>query len=345
MKLRSIALSAVLISSLSASKLIDEAKEAGLTPIPTDKKELAKLINEAAPDSLKYPTTTERVELGKALYFDPRISRSGIISCNTCHNLGLGGSDGVPASTGHKWTPNPHHLNAPTVLNSVFNSAQFWDGRAAHLADQAQGPIQASPEMAATPDLVEARVKSMPEYAKLFKKAYGENVKIDFALVATTIGIFERTLVTPSRFDEFLEGKESALNTQEKAGLKLFLDKGCVTCHGGINLGGTLAPFEVANKYKFASVGDFKGDANGMVKAPTLRNVELTAPYFHNGVIWSLAEAVKTMGSVQLGVDINDKEAADIVAFLKSLTGKLENISYPMLPVSTDATPKPELDY
>lgn len=345
MKLRAIMLSAALISSLSASKLLDDAKNAGLMPIPADKKELEKLINESAPDSVKYPTTAQRVELGKVLYFDPRISRSGIISCNTCHNLGLGGSDGVPASTGHKWTPNPHHLNSPTVLNSVFNSAQFWDGRAAHLADQAQGPIQASPEMAATPDLVEARIKSMPEYVSMFKKAYGDDVKIDFPLVATTIGIFERTLVTPSRFDKFLQGDESALNAEEKSGLRLFMDKGCVTCHSGINLGGTLAPFEVANKYKFANVGDFKGDANGMVKTPTLRNVELTAPYFHNGVIWSLAEAVKTMGSVQLGIDINDKEAQTIVAFLKSLTGKLENITYPMLPVSTDKTPKPELDY
>lgn len=345
MKISKMLIPALFASSLIAANLAEEAKEAGLAAIPLDKIELKKLIEESSPDAIKYPTTKERVELGKALYFDPRISRSGIISCNTCHNLGLGGSDGVPASTGHKWTPNPHHLNAPTVLNSVFNAAQFWDGRATHLADQAQGPIQASPEMAATPELVEARIKSMPKYVELFKQAYGKNVKIDFALVATTIGIFERTLVTPSRFDEFLAGNETALDVAEKRGLSLFINKGCVTCHSGINLGGVLAPFEVANKYKFASVGDFKGDANDMVKTPTLRNVELTAPYFHNGVVWSLAEAVKTMGSVQLGIDINDEEASNIVAFLKSLTGKLPEISYPILPVSTDTTPKPELDY
>lgn len=344
MKIRLILFLVSIVSIINAD-LIQYAKDSKLEAIPTNKKELNKLINKVVPDAKIYPTTQERVELGKMLYFDPRISRSGIISCNTCHNLGLGGTDGVPTSTGHKWTPNPQHLNAPTVLNSVFNSVQFWDGRAAHLSDQAQGPIQASPEMAATPELVEARIKSMPEYVDLFKKAYGEDVKIDFPLVATTIGIFERTLITPSRFDEFLNGNERALTKSEKDGLKTFIEKGCTSCHYGINLGGTLQPFEIANKYKFMDLGGFKGDKNGMIKAPTLRNVELTAPYFHNGAIWSLAEAVKTMGSVQLGIEINDKEAESIVKFLKTLTGRLTTIITPVLPVITKDTPKPELDY
>lgn len=344
MKIKSILLGSVaLTASLFADNLIKEALDAGLVAIPSDQKALTKMINDASPDSAQFPTTMAAYELGKRLYFDPRLSKSGIISCNTCHNLGLGGADGVPASTGHKWTPNPHHVNAPTVYNSVFNSVQFWDGRAAHLAAQAAGPMTAEPEMASTPELVVDRLKSIPAYVDEFKKAF--NSDISFDLVTTAIGIFERTLVTPSRFDKFLEGDANALNADEKKGLKTFIDKGCASCHNGVNLGGTLQPFEVAGKYEFANVGDFKGDANGLVKAPTLRNVELTAPYFHNGAVWSLNDAVKMMGSVQLGIEINDKEAQSIVKFLGSLSGKMPKVEYPEFPASTDKTSKPQLDY
>jgi len=344
MKIKSILLGSVaLTASLFADNLIKEALDAGLVAIPSDQKALTKMINDASPDSAQFPTTMAAYELGKRLYFDPRLSKSGIISCNTCHNLGLGGADGVPASTGHKWTPNPHHVNAPTVYNSVFNSVQFWDGRAAHLAAQAAGPMTAEPEMASTPELVVDRLKSIPAYVDEFKKAF--NSDISFDLVTTAIGIFERTLVTPSRFDKFLEGDASALSAGEKKGLKTFIDKGCASCHNGVNLGGTLQPFEVAGKYEFANVGDFKGDANGLVKAPTLRNVELTAPYFHNGAVWSLNDAVKMMGSVQLGIEINDKEAQSIVKFLGSLSGKMPKVEYPEFPASTDKTSKPQLDY
>ncbi|MCD8212980.1 MAG: cytochrome-c peroxidase [Campylobacter sp.] len=335
--------SMVLVNSVFADGLIKEALDSGLVALPSDPAALTKMINDASPDSKQFPTTMAAYELGKRLYFDPRLSKSGIISCNTCHNLGLGGADGVPASTGHKWTPNPHHVNAPTVYNSVFNSVQFWDGRAAHLAAQAAGPMTALPEMASTPELVVDRLKSIPAYVDEFKKAF--NSEINFDLVTTAIGIFERTLVTPSRFDKFLEGDEKALNKDEKAGLKIFIDKGCAACHNGVNLGGTLQPFEVAAKYKFADIGDFKGDANGMVKAPTLRNIELTAPYFHNGAVWSLKQAVQYMGSIQLGIEISDQEATGIVAFLNSLTGKMPKVEYPMFPASTDKTSKPELDY
>lgn len=344
MKIKSILLGSVaLTASLFADNLIKEALDAGLVAIPSDQKALTKMINDASPDSAQFPTTMAAYELGKRLYFDPRLSKSGIISCNTCHNLGLGGADGVPASTGHKWTPNPHHVNAPTVYNSVFNSVQFWDGRAAHLAAQAAGPMTAEPEMASTPELVVDRLKSIPAYVDEFKKAF--NSDISFDLVTTAIGIFERTLVTPSRFDKFLEGDANALNADEKKGLKTFIDKGCASCHNGVNLGGTLQPFEVAGKYEFANVGDFKGDANGLVKAPTLRNIELTAPYFHNGAVWSLSDAVKMMGSVQLGIEINDKEAQSIVKFLGSLSGKMPKVEYPEFPASTDKTSKPQLDY
>lgn len=343
MKTKIVLLGSMLASSIFANSLIKEALDSGLMALPSDKKALTKMINDAAPDSKEFPTTEATYELGKRLYFDPRLSKSGIISCNTCHNLGLGGVDGIPASTGHKWAPNPHHVNAPTVYNSVFNSVQFWDGRAAHLAAQAAGPMTALPEMASTPELVVERLKSIPAYVDEFKKAF--NSEITFDLVTTAIGIFERTLVTPSRFDKFLEGDAKALSEAEQKGLKVFIEKGCATCHNGINLGGTLQPFEVANKYEFSDLGDFKGDANGMVKAPTLRNIELTAPYYHNGAIWSLKDAVKAMGSIQLGVDISDEEAESMVTFLKSLTGTMPKIEHPIFPASTDATSKPELDY
>jgi cytochrome c peroxidase len=197
--------------TLVASPLTKQATEAGLKAIPESQVELLKLI-----DNPKNPITDEKVELGKKLFFDPRLSKSNIISCNTCHNLATGGDDGVSAAIGHGWTANPHHLNSPTVYNSVFYSVQFWDGRDPHLEKQAQGPIQAGPEMAATTDHVVKTVVSMPEYVNEFKKAYGDNVKIDFEKVTDTIATFERTLVTPSRFDDFLNSNEDALTPVEK---------------------------------------------------------------------------------------------------------------------------------
>ena len=343
MKKTNIVLSGLLVASVSTfamgDALITKAKNAGMLPIPSSQLELLKLIEDP-----KSPITDAKVTLGKRLFFEPRLSKSGLISCNTCHNLGMGGADGVAAAVGHKWTANPAHLNSPTVYNAVFNSSQFWDGRDPHLEAQAQGPMQAGPEMAAPKSLVEARVNSMPAYVKEFKAAYGNDVKIDFELVTATIGLFERTLVTPSRFDDFMEGNSKALTKKEKTGLKVFIDKGCASCHNGVGIGGTMQPFQVAKKYKFANLGGFQGDKNGMVKTPTLRNIEETAPYFHNGAIWSLKAAVKEMGSTQLGIKISTKEAKQIVCFLKSLTGDKGDISYPQLPVITNKTPKPDMD-
>jgi len=321
---------------LAASPLLEKSKNAGLVAIPTETKALSKLIDPSG------TITAKKVDLGKKLYFEPRLSKSGIISCNTCHNLGLGGADGVPAAVGHQWTENPHHLNSPTVYNAVFFKSQFWDGRSPHLEDQAQGPMQAAPEMAAPKSLVEARINSIPAYVEGFKDAYGKDVKVNFETITATIGIFERTLVTPSRFDDYLNGKEDALSPEEKAGLKTFIDKGCTSCHTGIALGGTMQPFELAGKYKFANIGDFKGNTQGMVKAPTLRNITETAPYFHNGAIWNLAEAVKEMGRIQLGIQVSDDDAGKIVTFFNSLEGRKPEITYPQLPASTDKTPKPD---
>lgn len=340
MKIKITLASLMLVSAnmLSAASLISEAKSAGLVPLPKDQNGVDKILKQ---NNVKAsPFSKEKAELGKKLYFDPRLSKSGIISCNTCHNLGLGGTDGIAAAVGHKWKANPHHLNSPTVYNSVLNTTQFWDGRAGTLADQAKGPIEAEPEMATPAKLAVKKIASLPEYVNEFKKIYGE---VSFDNIADAIANFERTLLTPSRFDNFLNGNEQALNKAEKAGLKLFMDKGCVACHNGVNLGGSMQPFEVAGKYKFAKLGDFKGDKNGMVKTPTLRNIAETAPYFHNGAIWSLKDAIKEMGSTQLGIAITDDEAKSIEAFLHSLTGKKPVISYPQLPISTEKTPKPEL--
>lgn len=326
------------LSVLNAASLIQEAKDSGFVPLPTTQAQIDAMLKENGVKTSKF--TPEKAELGKKLFFEPRLSKSGIISCNTCHNLGLGGTDGVAAAIGHKWTANPHHLNSPTVYNSVLNSAQFWDGRAKTLADQAKGPIEADAEMATPAKLAVQRISSLPEYVQEFKKVYG---KVSFDNIADAIANFERTLITPSRFDKFLAGDEKALNKDEQAGLKLFIDKGCTACHTGVNLGGTMQAFEVAGKYKFASLGDFKGDKNGMVKTPTLRNVAETAPYFHNGGIWKLTDAIKEMGSVQLGIEISEKEAKSIEKFLYSLTGEKPSITYPQFPISNEKTPKPEL--
>jgi cytochrome c peroxidase len=323
--------------ALSAESLVDKVKQNGIVAIPASQLEVLKLI-----DDPKDPITDAKVDLGKQLFFDPRMSRSSLISCNTCHNLALGGTDGISAAIGHGWTANPHHLNSPTVYNAVFFKAQFWDGRSPHLADQAQGPVQAGPEMAAPPKLVEERINSIPEYVDAFKKAYGDNVKVTFEKITSTISIFEKTLVTPSRFDDFMNGHSNALSKAEKEGLALFMDKGCASCHNGIALGGTMQPFQIAGKYKFAQVGDFKGDKNGMVKTPTLRNISETAPYFHNGAIWTLKEAIQEMGSIQLGISISDAEAGKIEMFLKALKGRKPTIIYPNLPESSEKTPKPD---
>ncbi|PAF44340.1 cytochrome-c peroxidase [Helicobacter sp. 11S02629-2] len=341
------AISTVSAKDIDGATLLKQAKDAGLVAMPTGealKKRQIELANhnKLAP-GYKDKMTPAQVELGKQLFFDPRISTSGIISCNTCHNLGLGGVDGVPAAVGNRWTPNPHGLNSPTVYNSVFNSRQFWDGRAHHLSDQAQGPIQASNEMAADPKVVIEKILSMPGYVSEFQKAYGKNVKIDFDLVTDTIAMFEETLVTPdSKFDKFMSGDTKALNEKEKEGLELFVTKGCAACHNGINLGGQMRPFQLAGKYKFDNVGDFRGNKEGLVKAPTLRNILQTAPYFHNGQFWDVKDAIKEMGRVQLGIKITNDEAQKIEAFFATLTGKKPVVTYPEFPVSTTKTPRPQ---
>ena len=329
----------------SNDPLVIKARE-NFEPIPLNVKEGFKQLKNNTP-------TDEKYELGKMLYFEPRISKSQLISCNTCHNLANGGDDYQETSIGHGWEKGPR--NAPTVLNAVYNAAQFWDGRGADLKDQAKGPIQASVEMAATPEYVIEVLKSMPDYVKLFKTAFpGENDPVTFDNVANAIEVFEATLLTPnSRFDQFLRGDVAALNESEKRGLDAYIEKGCTACHAGINLTNEgYFEFQVSGTPNEKLLAGDKGRGGLKIeeateenqfafKAPTLRNIEYTAPYFHSGLVWDLREAVAVMSSAQLGIELTEQEIDDIVAFLKSTTGEMPKIEYPILPPSTNDTPKP----
>ena len=286
------------------------------------------------------------VELGKKLYFDPRLSKSGFISCNSCHNLSMGGTDNLKTSIGHNWNKGP--INAPTVLNSSMNLAQFWDGRAADLKAQAGGPIANPGEMAFSHELTVDLLQSIPGYVAEFNKSFG-NEKITIDEVTLAIAAFEETLVTPnSRFDKWLRGDKKALNKQELAGYNLFKSAGCVACHNGPAVGGnSFQKMGLVEPYKASSpaegrVAFTKEEADRFkFKVPTLRNVELTYPYFHDGAANTLKEAVDTMGRVQLGRKFTDKENANIVAFLKTLTGDQPDFKLPQLPPSSDKTPRP----
>ncbi|SNB45899.1 cytochrome c peroxidase [Geobacter sp. DSM 9736] len=306
----------------------------------------------AKPPALKgNPATPAKVELGKMLYFDPRLSSSQLISCNTCHNVGLAGIDLQETSIGHGWQKGPR--NAPTVLNAVFNIAQFWDGRAEDLKAQAKGPVQASVEMNNTPEHAVQTLESIPGYVELFRKAFPKQQNpVTFDNMAKAIEVFEATLLTPdSPFDLYLKGKKKALSTKQEKGLALFMDKGCVACHSGLNVGGSgYFPFGVveapsAEIRPAADTGRFKvtntSKDNYVFRSPSLRNVALTAPYFHSGKVWSLKEAVTVMGTSQLGVKINEAEADDITAFLVTLNGKQPKVEHPILPPGSGSTPQP----
>lgn len=307
----------------------------------------------SSPPELKgNPSNPAKIELGKMLFFDPRLSSSWLISCNTCHNLGLGGVDALGTAIGHGWQKGPR--NSPTVLNAVLNMAQFWDGRAKDLREQAKGPVQAAVEMNSTPQRTVETLRSMPGYVEQFQRAFpGEPDAVTFENMAKAIEVFEATLLTPdSTFDRYLKGEEGALNNTEKEGLRLFMSKGCRSCHGGVNLGGSgYFAFGVVERpgaeiLPPTDKGRFEVTKTAsdeyVFKSPSLRNISLTAPYFHSGMVWDLRQAVEIMGSSQLGITLNEGEADAIVAFLNTLTGRQPTISYPELPPHTMSTPLPD---
>jgi cytochrome c peroxidase len=292
-----------------------------------------------------------QITLGRMLYYEPRLSKSQTISCNTCHDLANYGIDPEPTSTGHNGQKGDR--NSPTVFNAAAHFAQFWDGRAPDVEAQAKGPILNPVEMAMPAEkTVIAVLESMPEYGELFKQAFpGDKRPVTYDNMAKAIGAFERQLMTPSRWDSLLEGDQSALTAEEAVGLKTFLDAGCQACHNGALLGGTSYQ-KLGAARAYPGVTDpgrskvTKADADkGVFKVPSLRNVEKTGPYYHDGKVTSLEQAVRDMAEYQLGRQLTDEQVKQIIAFLKVLTGRVdpEYVKPPALPKSTATTPKPDV--
>ncbi|MDE1965577.1 MAG: cytochrome-c peroxidase [Xanthomonadaceae bacterium] len=298
------------------------------------------------------PATAARVTLGKMLYFDPRLSESHAISCNSCHMVGMGGVDLQETSLGHRWQHGGR--NAPTVYNAVFDVAQFWDGRARDLEQQAGGPLVNPVEMDTTEAHVVEQLRAIPGYVQAFAKAFpGGSEAITFDNIRRAIALFEATLITPNApFDRYLKGDAKALDASQREGLALFINKGCAACHAGINVGGAMyAPFGVVerpgaeilppdDRGRFA-VTKTASDAY-VFRVPSLRNVALTPPYFHSGKVWDLRQAVAVMGSSQLGAKLTDAEIDRITAFLGTLTGDQPQVTLPILPPSVATTPRPK---
>ncbi|MEQ6884450.1 cytochrome-c peroxidase [Salicola sp. Rm-C-2C1-2] len=277
--------------------------------------------------------TPEKVKLGKMLFFEPRISSSGVISCATCHNPALGWTDRIPRATGHQGQVGKR--NTPTVLNAGFFDAQFWDGRAEDLEEQALGPIEADVEMAMDLDQAIERLESFDVYRALFNEAFSGDKPINKENVAKAIATFERTLNTPnSRFDRYLRGDLQALNEKEKKGMKAFVDTGCIACHRGPALtDSNYHRFEVpgsTDQGRFVVTGNESDKFK--FKTPTLRNVAVTYPYFNNGSVEELDKAIQLMADQMLNRELSDKKVKQIEAFLHTLTGEMPQVSFPALP-------------
>jgi cytochrome c peroxidase len=286
------------------------------------------------------PTQQAKVALGRMLFFEPRLSLKDDLSCNSCHRLDSYGMDQQPTSPGAGGKRGTR--NSPTVYHAAVNFAQFWDGRAPDVEAQAKGPILNPTEMAMpNAELVVARLRQMPGYVAAFAQAYpGSSQPVSYDHVGNAIGAFERGLITPSRWDDYLRGNQAALNPSELEGLKVFIDVGCMVCHTGSLLGGNsyqrtgaVKPWLNQHDQGRFEVTHDPGDKM-MFKVPTLRNVAETAPYFHDGSVATLPEAVQVMAQHQLGMDLEPGEVTAIVAWLHSLTGKLpqEYIAQPQLP-------------
>lgn len=279
--------------------------------------------------------TEEKVALGKALYFDTILSKNKTQSCNTCHNLDTYGVDNLSTSPGDgKGTLGTR--NSPTTLNAALHIAQFWDGREPDVEAQAGGPVLNPVEMGmASEKEVEKRLAKNEHYKQMFTKAFpNDKDPITYSNMKKAIGAFERKLITPSKFDDYIKGDDTALNQTEKEGLQLFFDKGCTTCHSGNALGGKMfqkfgifGDYWKLTKSKKVDEGKFEVTKNEgdkyIFKAPSLRNIEKTYPYFHDGSVKDLNDAVKIMGKAQLNLDLTDQEIDKIVAFLNTLTGEV----------------------
>ncbi|OJH40839.1 cytochrome-c peroxidase [Cystobacter ferrugineus] len=331
-----------------------ESAPAAAAPEPPPQMAYAKLVSffrpSASQAAVAKKDTPERIALGRMLFFENRLSKNHDISCNSCHDLASFGVDGKATSDGHKGQKGSR--NSPTVFHAAGHVAQFWDGRAATLEDQASGPMMNPAEMAMPSEKhVLATLNSIPQYVKAFKVAFpGDKKPVSVTNAARSIAAFERELLTTSRFDKYLAGDEQALSEQERRGLNIFASSGCTTCHNGPSVGGTsFQKLGLIEDYPTEDKGRYDVTQNEedlhKFRVPTLRNVEKTGPWFHDGSVKELATAVRLMGKHQLGTTLSDSEVDDIVAFLKSLTGELpgpELLSPPELPPSTASTPKPD---
>ncbi|HEX9801808.1 MAG TPA: cytochrome-c peroxidase [Gammaproteobacteria bacterium] len=308
-------------------------------------------LPEKAPAPKDNPTTEARVELGKILYFDPRLSSTGTVSCFSCHNVMEGGDDHRPTSMGvHGRTGG---RNAPTVWNAAFQSSQFWDGRAATLEEQAKGPITNPVEMGMSGlDVAVERLRQIPGYRDHFIAAFGPNAEITEDNIAKAIAAYERTLITyNSPYDRYVRGDKKALDEAQQRGMKVFAETGCTSCHSGPNFNGpelaagnpflmkfpTFPGSKYDSQYKLTSdKGRFENTKQKedmhMWRVPTLRNLTYTAPYFHNGSVKSLDEAVRVMAKTQLNKELDDSQVKDVVAFLNALTGEFPQQAMPHLP-------------
>jgi cytochrome c peroxidase len=320
---------ASLFATGSAASAREQADEAGLL-------QQARSLFQVVPKDMataEFPVTPERVRLGRALFFDPRISADGTESCSRCHLPALQGTDGLPKSVGVHGQPAPR--NAPTVLNASLNIKQHWDGLFANVEEQATksllGPAFGNPDY----PTAMARLKAIPGYALMFGRAYpGEPDPVTEDNWGKAIGAYERTLVSPSRFDDYLTGKSDALSAAERKGLRTFIDTGCTECHNGRGVGGgEFQKFGVYSDY-WTATGSSDVDKGRFLrtnnpadlykfKVAGLRSVALTPPYFHDGSVDVLPKAVRIMAKVQLDADLSDDAVVAIVAFLGSLTGTL----------------------
>jgi len=322
------------------SELRQAALSRNMSSVPKTYDELLKIV-----DNHENPMSREKIALGKELFNDVILSQDKTVSCATCHKLDEGGDDNLPTAIGYLNQANPHHLNSPTVLNAALAKFQFWDGRAKDVEEQAGGPIQAPFEMHMTPKEVEDRLNSDSAYRDKFKDVFNVK-KVTFENVRNAIGAYERTLLTRGAYDDFLDGNDSAMSASAKRGMTLFIVKGCKGCHTGMSVGGqSMQKFPLRyymadfiglifepdlrikeSPFPFINVGGFLGkDDNLKFRVPILRNISKTAPYFHNGAVDKLEEAVRIMSKYQIGDEFTAEQIDDVVAFLKTLDGELVN--------------------
>lgn len=337
--MKSTLLITTLVSALASTAMADALSDSYLAmfkPLP---------VEAPAQDN---ELTEAKVSLGRMLYYETRISKNGKMSCNTCHVLDKFGQDNLPFSPGHEGKLGGR--SSPTVYNAALHIAQFWDGRAPTVEEQAKGPVLNPVEMGmASADHVVDVLKSMPGYVEAFSKAFpGEKHPITYDNFGRAVGAFERRLVTPSRWDDYLKGKKEALSPAEQKGYETFAKAGCATCHNGPAIGGAMY-HKLGLVKAWPELKDFgrfeatkvESDKH-FFKVASLRNVAETGPYLHDGSVKTLEDMVKMMAEHQLGKTLTDEETASIVVFLKSLTGEIPvgYIAPPKLPESGPNTPK-----